>query len=107
MSLPQQIASNITTPAKIIQFAKDGKYEEAWIINLDEKNPTDDQIQAYINKGDYKRLIVEYIWNPEVDDERYVLTVIQNDECQENDRFRFVKKCFQIFYQNDGILGTL
>ena len=98
MSFPQQIASQITTSPQVIQFAKDGKYEEAWIVNLDEKQPAKDEVQDYVNEGEYKKLIVEYIWNPDMDEERYVLTVIQDKGCQEQDRFEFVRKCFKIFY---------
>jgi len=51
-----------------------------------------------VEADNYQKLIVEYIWNQDIDEERYVLTVIQDDGCIEKDRNKFVEKCLGIFY---------
>lgn len=52
-------------------------------------------------------MIVEYIWNQDVDEKRYVLTVIQDQGCQEKDKYQFVKKCLDIFYEKVSFEETL
>lgn len=90
---------SIKNPPELIQFAKDGKYEEAWIIRLDESRPSESVIKEYLDKDIYEKLIVEFIWNNELDEERYVLTVVQNEGCEEKDGYGFIVKCFDIFYE--------
>lgn len=34
MNIISIISQSISAPAGVIQFAKDGKYEEAWVISL-------------------------------------------------------------------------
>ena len=72
------LSSSILISPKILQFAKDGKFEESWIIKKDQFLLTDQEIDAYLNKEPYKQLIVEYIWNNDQDDKRYVFTFIKN-----------------------------
>jgi hypothetical protein len=108
---------NIPTPPQTIQFAKDGEYEEAWIIHLYDKKPTDKEMKNYVADKDFKKLIVEYIWNPDNDAQRYVLTVIKNENMKINDDLIFVQGCFNLFYDkldfeslikrfNSEIIGT-
>lgn len=99
MSLNPELSALIDSSAEVIQFAKDGKYEEAWIISLKDDFPSNDEINEYVSADDYEKLIVEFIWNNDVDEERYVLTVIQDDTCAEKDEYEFVKKCLDIFYE--------
>lgn len=98
MAIISDISSSIKKPAGIIQFAKDGKYEESWIISLNENRPAKNKIKDYLNKDSYQKLIVEYIWGNNIDEERYVLTVIQDDACLEKNKYQFVKKCLDILY---------
>lgn len=107
MSLIQDISQSIKLPSDTIQFAKDGKYEEAWIISLDDIQPSDKEIKKYIESNDYKNLIVEYIWNQNIDEQRYVLTVIKDESCQEKNDIQFVQKCLNIFYQKLSFSETL
>ncbi|MBU1110159.1 hypothetical protein KKB83_00890 [Patescibacteria group bacterium] len=97
MNILNLLTSQITEPARIIQFAKDGKYEEAWIINLSQNRPVAEEVEHYIDEGNYKELIVEYIWKPDVNDSRYVLTVF-HDNCLEKDKYKFISICLDCFY---------
>jgi hypothetical protein len=98
MSFPKNISKLIKNSSGVIQFAKDGKYEESWIISINDSRPTIEEIKNYVEADNYQKLIVEYIWNQDIDEERYVLTVIQDDGCIEKDRNKFVEKCLGIFY---------
>ncbi|MEA2056197.1 MAG: hypothetical protein U9O78_00550 [Patescibacteria group bacterium] len=107
MTLIQNISQSIKVPAGVIQFAKDGKYEEAWILSLKDDKPTMQEIKQYIELDDYEKLIVEYIWNQDVDEKRYVLTVIQDEGCQEQNRAQFITKCLNIFYEQVSFTKVL
>lgn len=98
MNLPSRITAAIKSPASIIQFAKDGKYEEAWIVHLSDSQPSQAAIQQYVDQDAFKKLIVEYIWNPDNDGSRYVLTVIFDETCQLKSNPEFVTTCLDIFY---------
>lgn len=93
------LSAQITTSASVIQFAKDGKYEESWIINRDEDKPKTQEIKRYVDQDKYERLIVEFIWNPDDDSQRYVLTVILNEHCVVKDREEFISICLDILYE--------
>jgi hypothetical protein len=98
MKLLDTISTDTKEPAQVIQFAKDGKYEQSWIISLINKHPNLNDIESYLSNEPYENLIVEYIWNPEVDANRYVLTVIQDGSCKVKDGKEFVSTCLDIFY---------
>ena len=107
MSSLTRLFQQIQTPASVIQFAKDGVYEEAWITSLQDPQPDVKQMKQYVQADDYEKLIVEYIWNHDVDEQRYVLTVIQDENCLEKDRLKFVEKCFGILYAKLSFLETI
>jgi len=100
MDIKIKLSKFITNSPQIIQFTKDAKYEDAWIIKLSEKVPSEQEIKNYIASDSFEELIVEYIWNPETDFERYVLTVVQDDGCVEQDKNAFFTKCLDLFYRN-------
>lgn len=91
----------IVSKPDIIQFAKDRKYEEAWIIPLESSKPSEQDISAYLNKNNYELLIVEYIWNSKIDNQRFVLTVFLDQNCQLRDHKIFVDLCLEMFFNYD------
>jgi hypothetical protein len=107
MNLPTFAIESIQTPASIIQFAKDGKYEEAWIVSSGDPCPSQTQIKDYLCKDKFDKLIVEFIWNPDDNESRYVLTVIFDGTCRLKGNLEFVTTCLEIFYSqlpfNDAI----
>ena len=50
MNILEILTENITSAPEVIQFAKDRKYEEAWIISIKDKKPTTAQIENYLLK---------------------------------------------------------
>ena len=98
MDLISYLDSNISNSAGIIQFAKDGKYEEAMILSLNDERPSVEFIENYCSDPNYKQLIVEFVWNPDTDSERYVFTLVQDKNCAEQDRSIFVQTSLNIFY---------
>jgi hypothetical protein len=72
--LKEKLARIITTSPDVVQFSKDRKYEEAWIIKSSSARPLADEWKRYIDR-DIDMLIVEYVWNSEDDDKRFVLTL--------------------------------
>ncbi len=107
MAILQQISQSIQQPAGVIQFAKDGKYEEAWIISLDQNKPPSQEINKYLQKDRYQKLIVEYIWNQDVDEHRYVLTVIHDHGCKQKDDYQFIQTNLDIFYDKLNFQNTI
>lgn len=59
-----------------IQFAKDRKFEEAWIVAAGGLLPSSSDIASYLAREPYRELIVEYIWHELEDARRFVLTVV-------------------------------
>jgi hypothetical protein len=88
----------ISTKPDVLQFAKDRKYEEAWIINLHELPPSQKEIVEYVNKEKFETLIVEYIWNSKDDDNRFVLTLFLDKKCQLQDLKKFIDISLGLFY---------
>ncbi|OGK09107.1 hypothetical protein A2767_04825 [Candidatus Roizmanbacteria bacterium RIFCSPHIGHO2_01_FULL_35_10] len=52
-----------------------------------------------MNKEKFDLLIVEYIWNSEDNDNRFVLTVFQDKNCQLQDKRKFIDLALDFFYQ--------
>jgi hypothetical protein len=114
--LPDIFIPHLQNPPDTLQFAKDRKYEESWIIYRNESRPTNEEIGSYIHRDDYDLIIVEYIWNLKDDDNRFVLTVFYDEKCRLKDSAQFVSYNLDIFYQytdfrnfinefNDKIIG--
>ncbi len=95
------LSKTINNKPDIIQFAKDRKYEEAWIIPLESNKPSEQGISAYLSKNNYELLIVEYIWNSKIDNERFVLTVFLDQNCQLRDHKIFIDLCLEMFFNYD------
>ncbi len=98
MSKAISLIKNIKSPAETIQFAKDGKYEEAWIIQIDDKCPSLHQIQDYLKKESYEKIAVEFIWNQDDDAKRFVLTVIHSDKTALETSINYIQSCLNIFF---------
>lgn len=107
MTLASLLAESIISKPDIIQFAKDRKYEEAWIIPLSGGRPSQQQIADYLAKGDYQLLIVEYIWNSQIDNQRFVLTVFLDQKCQLQDHRVFVNICLEMFFDYKDFLSFI
>jgi hypothetical protein len=110
------LAPHLRNPPDTLQFAKDRKYEESWIISRNQSRPTNEEIASYVNCDEYVFLIVEYIWNSKDDDKRFVLTVFLDEKCKLKDPVQFVSCNLDMFSQytdfeifvkefNDKIIG--
>lgn len=88
----------IHTKPDVLQFAKDRKYEEAWIINLSEPKPFEEQIKNYLDKNKFETIIVEYVWNSKDDDSRFVLTLFLDEKCKLKDQKKFIDINLKLFY---------
>lgn len=82
----------------LIQFAKDGKYEEAWKIPLDGRRPQDPEIEQYLTTGSYDELIVEYLWRSKDGENANVVTIFHNDNILAKNRDKFMNMSLDIFY---------
>jgi len=99
-SLKERLARFITTAPEVVQFAKDGKFEKAWIIRRSGPRPSDEDCRKYIQKENFQVLILEYVWNFGEDDERFVLTLIQDEHVKMQDPEEFLKTSLDLFYKN-------
>lgn len=106
-TLKEKLAHFITTPPDIVQFAKDRKYEEAWIIKGPAVRPSPEECKKYIDKEKFKVLILEYVWNSEDDDNRFVLTLYQNERVKMRDPEEFVKTSLDLFYKRPDFLTLM
>jgi len=68
-----------------IQFAVDGKYENAWVIDINDPRPTEEQLQDYLIKEEFSELVVEYIWRSSDGENANVVTIGKKRQpaCQE------------------------
>lgn len=88
----------ITSKPDVIQFAKDRKFEEAWVIELNRPRSTDQEINKYLTKDKFETIIVEYVWNSDDNDKRFVLTLFLNKKCSLKDSKKFIDICLDFFY---------
>ncbi len=88
-TLEETLAHFITTPPDIVQFTKDKKYEEAWIIKSAAARPSIDDCRKYLDKEKFEVLIVEYVWNSDDDEKRFVLTLFQDKRVKMRDPAEF------------------
>lgn len=107
MQILKQINQEINSSAQIIQFAKDGKYEQAWVIDSKDNRPNQSDIKSYISREAFDKLIVEYIWNPNDDAGRFVLTVIQDETCELKDHQAFINSNLDTLYDKRDFLTTV
>lgn len=110
MNIKTKISSLISTSPDLIQFAKDRKFEESWIIPFTKEKPTLEEVEKYIHKDCYQILIVEYIWNSAIDKERFVLTVFFDDSCKLKIGQEIINLCLDSFYQRinfEALIDTI
>jgi hypothetical protein len=92
------LSTSIKTAPEVIQFAKDRKFEESWVIPRDADRPTQLAIDTYLHKEPFKTIIVEYIWNADDDDSRFVLTVFLDETCELKDPKAFIRIALDAYY---------
>lgn len=97
-TLKEKLSEVITTKPDVLQFAKDRKYEESWIIPLDGMRPTAHEVDAYLKKDSFDLLIAEFIWNSTDDDKRFVLTLFFDDKCYLKSKTEFTDITLDLFY---------
>lgn len=102
IKLRLELSQIITSKPDSIQFAKDRKFEEAWIIPLNQSRPSSEEVADYLHKDKFKTLIVEYVWRSDDDDNRFVLTLFLDDKCQLKNHEEFMKICLDLFYEYPG-----
>ena len=107
MKLNSILAKSIHSRPDVIQFAKDRKYEEAWIISLSQARPSQQRVDEYLKSDNYELLIVEYIWNSKIDGERFVLTVFLDQHCQLQDSEQLVNSCLDLFYHDQDFVDFI
>ena len=106
-TLKEKLAQFITTPPDVVQFAKDRKYEEAWIIKRSAARPSTEECKKYLDKEKFEVLIVEYVWNFEDDDKRFVLTLFQDKRVKIRDPEEFVKTSLDLFYKKLDFIALI
>lgn len=79
-----------------IQFAKDRKYEEAWIIHRDNAVLDEKLIKEYL-ASDFQTLIVEFIWNSEITEKQFVLTIFYDEKFCLPGKFEFILNSLILF----------
>lgn len=100
------LSANIQSRPDTLQFAKDRKFEEAWIIPVDKPLPDERQLKDYLTRDRFKVLIVEYCWNSNDDDNRFVLTIFQDEKCQLKDPETFLRMNLDL-YKNHSDFSNL
>jgi len=98
-NLKETLSQIITSKPDTLQFAKDRKFEESWIINLKQERPSQETIDKYLLKDKFETLIVEYVWESENDEKRFVLTIFLDKKCQLKNSKEFIATCLDNFYQ--------
>lgn len=96
--LKETLSAIITGKPDTIQFAKDRKYEQSWIIPRSKNRPSGQEISDYLGRETFKLLIVEYIWNSQDDARRFVLTVFLDKTCALRNPQTFITTCLELFY---------
>jgi hypothetical protein len=106
-SLKERLAPFITTAPEIVQFAKDGKFEKAWIIRRSGPRPSDEDCRKYIQKEKFQVLILEYVWNFGEDDRRFVLTLLQDKHVKVRDPEEFLETSLDLFYKKLDFISLM
>ncbi|KKP67017.1 MAG: hypothetical protein UR68_C0012G0023 [Candidatus Roizmanbacteria bacterium GW2011_GWA2_35_19] len=96
--LRDKLSKIITSYPDIMQFAKDRKYEESWILPIENSKPVNSEIDNYLSKEKFETLIVEYIWNSKDDSNRFVLTLFLDKKCNLQNPKEFINICLNLFY---------
>jgi hypothetical protein len=96
--LKDTLSKIITVKPDILQFAKDRKYEESWIIPLTKTKPSEKEINDYLTNDKFELLIAEFIWNSNDNDKRFVLTLFLDKNCILKDNKTFINIILDLFY---------
>lgn len=96
--LKDKLSKIITSKPDTIQFAKDRKYEQSWIIPRSKARPSEQEISDYLEREPFKLLIVEYLWNSQDDTSRFVMTIFLDQKCVLQDSGTFITTCLDLFY---------
>lgn len=96
--LKEKLNKVISSKPDTLQFAKDRKFEKAWIIPQTTSLPSKKEINIYLTKDSYDLLIAEYIWNSKEDDKRFVFTLFLDKKCTLKDHRIFMNIMFDLFY---------
>jgi len=97
-TIKEILSQTITSKPDILQFAKDRKYEESWIIPSSQSRPATKEIEDYLSKDTFETIIVEYIWNSQDDNKRFVLTIFLDKNCKLKDSEKFISISLALFY---------
>lgn len=97
--IKETLSKIITSKPEVIQFTKDRKFENAWITPLSMPRPSSEEINKYLMRERFETLIVEYIWNQDDDDNRFVLTIFLDSKCLLHDPSKFIEISLDNFYQ--------
>ena len=97
MQLIKMLNRRVNTKPDTIQFTKDRKFEEAWIISSKTEFVTEHDIAKYLEIP-FSLLIVEYIWNSDDDDNRFVLTVLLKNIQTDLTDSQKISTCLELFY---------
>jgi hypothetical protein len=106
-SLKERLAPFITTAPDVVQFAKDRKFEEAWIIRSPTSRPSSEECRRYLQKERFDVLILEYVWNSEDDDRRFVLTLLQDKHVKVRDPEEFLETSLDLFYKKLDFISLM
>ena len=108
MNIQDILSQHITSYPDTIQFAKDSKYEEAWVIKRKGSHPSTEEINAYVSDS-YKTLIVEYMWNSEESDKVFILTIFNDADNDLVKGKEFIEKTLELFdsYKNFSTFITM
>ena len=101
-SIKKILSQTITSKPDTLQFAKDRKYEESWIIPSSQSRPTRENIEDYLHKETFETIIAEFIWNSQDDDKRFVLTIFLDKNCKLKDSEKFISISLGLFYDYRG-----
>lgn len=90
-----------------LQFAKDRKFEEAWTISISQSRPSTQEIDNYLQKEEFQTVIVEYMWNSNSDNERFILTLFLDKNCVLKDPKEFINLNLDNFYSYTDFLSLI
>jgi len=106
--MKEKISKYIITKPAVFQIAKDNKYEQSWIIDIQKVFPTKEEVETYLNKEKFTYLAIEIQWSqPEG---AYVLTILFSKCMIVKNPQEFILKMFQLVneYQNfDDLINRI
>lgn len=89
----------ITGKPDKIQFAKDGKYEEAWVIDINDPRPEDKDFQEYLDRETFNDLIVEFLWRSRDGENLNVITLMHNENLKASSHLDFMNLSLRTLHE--------